>query len=183
LNNQDIRKSSKTGGLPYLRINPLKLLVFTLILLSSLIISNPSGEAINKTTLPSLEGWKMDSLFSVPLKSAKGMEGWWSEATYSNPPNPIIKVVIIEGPNVPWSNLKYIEASPDNEGLFDSEATYELIQINGKKGVLESHPLLGNTLALSLTPQTTITMETKGPKSYLLQFSQLLLQTIPEETD
>lgn len=163
-----------------MKISPLKLLVFTLILLSSLIISNPSGEAKNKTTLPALEGWEVHNLFTMPLKSAKGTEGWWSEAIYSNPPNPIIKVIIIEGPNIPWQNLEYIETPPDGKGLFDSEATCELIQINGKKGVVESHPLLGNSLALSLTPQSTLTIETKGTKIYLLQFSQLLLQAIEE---
>jgi len=171
----------KLGGDFYLKISNLKSFLSLLILLSTLTISNPYGETKILVSLPSLKGWEMDPLLSVPLKSAEGEEGWWTEGVYKKPANPTVKVVLIEGANVAWNSLEHIEPDPNNSGLFDSEATYEFVQVKDKKGVMESHPLLGNVLALPITPQVTITIETKGSKNYLLEFSQLLLEEISKE--
>lgn len=140
----------------------------------------PSQGSEPKGVFPILQGWKIQDQFYMPIKSAKGIEGLWAEATYKRTPIPKIKVVIIEGENIIWKQLENA-APPESKGLFEAESTYEAVMIKGKKGIMESHPILGISLVLPMTPQKTITFETKGSKTLLLEFVQSFLKEITKD--
>jgi len=140
----------------------------------------PSQGSDSKEVFPILQGWRIQDQFYVPIKSAKGIEGLWAEATYKKTPIPPMKVVIIEGKNIIWKQLKNTAPS-ESKGLFDAESTYETVIIKGKKGIMESHPILGISLVLPMTPQKTITFETKGSKTLLLEFVQSFLKEITKD--
>lgn len=47
-------------------------------------------------------------------------------------------------------------------GVMDEEGTYRVLDVAGRRAILEHHPLLAPALAVAVSPDTTLTLEGFG---------------------
>lgn len=48
------------------------------------------------------------------------------------------------------------------DGVMDEEGTYRVLDVAGRRAILERHPLLAPALAVAVSPDTTLTLEGSG---------------------
>lgn len=58
--------------------------------------------------------------------------------------------------------LRVPAAVGSGSGVMDEEGTYRVLDVAGRRAILERHPLLAPALAVAVSPDTTLTLEGSG---------------------
>jgi hypothetical protein len=136
-----------------------------------------SGETL-QITIPDVPGWTEICTETRILTSATEEQGRMTERIYKkNDGVEVVKVLLLQGPGTKWLSFPQKDAG-GSDGLVGTGATYRTLQILGKEGVLEHHPVLGYSLAIRLEDEKTLTFETSASKTTLMVFSKQLLESI-----
>ncbi|MDR1915356.1 MAG: hypothetical protein LBQ58_02130 [Synergistaceae bacterium] len=121
---------------------------FYAITLCLLLVLGGVGSASQEHTLPAVPGWQCGELKEVEFDAVSGNQGFWQERDYRTPGGVSFKAVIMGG-----KGPKYYNQPPDgvisDDGPLGSGGTYRTVTVGGYRAVLETHPLLGISLAVN----------------------------------
>jgi hypothetical protein len=132
----------------------------------------------SQITIPDVPGWTVTCTKTRILTSATEEQGRMTERIYKkNDGFEVVKVLLLQGPGTKWLSFPRKDAG-GGDGPVGTGATYRTIEILGKEGVLEHHPVLGYSLAIRLENEKTLTFETSASKTTLMAFSKQLLRSI-----
>lgn len=108
----------------------------------------PGGAAEEAPSLGTVPGWECGELRAVQFDSVSGNQGFWQERDYRTPKGASFKATLMSG-----KGPKYYNQPPggikSNDGPYGSGSTYETVTVGGYRAVLETHPILGVSLAVN----------------------------------
>ncbi len=127
-------------------------------------------------TLGEIPSWRAGELRTTPLvveptarknptDEASARKGTWLEREYRNPQTgERFRAIYIGGPGTKRLRLSPQNTAPTSDGPYGSGATYAPVEIGDEKfpASLETHPLLGVSLAIRLADDKTLTLESQS---------------------
>ena len=113
-------------------------------------------------SLPDALGpWRLVSEDVTPLQTASEDLGRWTRRVYAREaPRRRVEVNLMEGKGP--GPLRVPAAAGSGDGVMDEEGAYRVLDVAGRRAILEHHPLLATALAVAVSPDTTLTLEGYG---------------------
>ncbi|HOG13564.1 MAG TPA: hypothetical protein PLY39_00220 [Synergistales bacterium] len=140
--------------------------------------ASPGVAAKNAGPLPDILGWDPGDLAEVEYKTPTEQLGCRMERLYKRQTdNHSILVILVRGPGTLWQGFPEGKINAD-DGPIGSGATYNTLDIDGHRAVLECHPLTGKALSVAIAPDFTLTFETTFEDVELDAFALLFLEQI-----
>lgn len=116
------------------------------------------GSAFASVSLPDIPGYTAGVLRSTPLSAPSGDFGVWLSRTYRSPGGRILEATLMSGPGA-GPLVAGAEGSKTNDRPLGFGATYEVFSLDGKTAVYETIPSVGQSLAVAVDTNSTITLE------------------------
>ena len=115
------------------------------------------AESLTDPILPEIPGWQNGVCKVAALDTVSGNHGLWAERSYRTDDGGAFKAIWMGGKG---PALLYPPASGlrQDDGPIGAGATYETLRVGENLAILESHPVLGCSLALSM-PDGMLTLE------------------------
>ncbi len=139
---------------------------------------------------PDIPGWKSSPQQIVPIDPASKDKGAWIRWRYEalSPIRRIdVQLLAGKGPHLGKgsSSSSTSDASkqqrPGSDFPIGFGATYEKVRVFGYDGVLEDYPYVGTALALDLSDEKTLVLESPGLSSAdLIRFAGTLLTSLSD---
>ncbi|HOR54102.1 MAG TPA: hypothetical protein PLM30_02650 [Synergistales bacterium] len=134
--------------------------------------------AKNAGPLPDIPGWDSGDLATEEYETPTEQLGCRMERLYRRQAdNHSILVVWVRGPGTLWQGFPEGEVSAD-DGPIGSGATYNTLDIDDHRAVLECHPLVGKALSVAIAPDFTLTFETTFADVGLDAFALVFLEQL-----
>lgn len=113
-------------------------------------------------SLPDALGpWRLVSEDVTPLQTASEDLGQWTRRVYAREaPRRRVEVNLMEGKGP--GPLRVPAAAGAGGGVMDEDGAYRVLDVAGRRAILERHPLLAPALAVAVSPDTTLTLEGSG---------------------
>ncbi|MDD3707959.1 MAG: hypothetical protein PHR17_06765 [Aminobacterium sp.] len=134
-----------------------KIVFFSLMLL--LFSAKVSSAAID--TLPDLEGWTGEDLFSQQLEAPSGNYGIWRKRRYIAPGGRNFSLTVLSGSGSGDLYIPEKEVNTDDRPM-GFGATYRTLSLGKYRALLESYPQVGKALSIRLPEHTTLSVESKS---------------------
>jgi hypothetical protein len=109
---------------------------------------SPRAGAAADVSLPEVRGWECGEPRVISFDSVSGSQGFWWERDYRTPEGTRFKATLMGGKGPKYYNQPAHGIESD-DGPFGSGGTYETIMVGGYRAVLETHPILGVSLAVN----------------------------------
>lgn len=138
----------------FLRLFSLSILPLALTLLSF------PASAQDAPGLPDVPGWGCSELRETRLNAVSSNQGTWFQRDYRTAASVTIRATLMtgKGPGM----LRFPPENPgSNDGPLGSGCTYRTLEIGGREAVVETHPLLGVSVFMSLD-DGYLTLESGG---------------------
>ena len=112
------------------------------------------------------------------LSAPSGNYGTWHQRIFSDPSKRAVVVNLLSGEGPGELYVPPEPVSHDDRPI-GFGATYETIEIEGLRGILEYYPYAGYALAVSLPESTTLCIESKAlSKEQLYVFAHTLIRRL-----
>jgi hypothetical protein len=108
----------------------------------------PPGAAAAGPSLGAVPGWECGELRIVQFDSVSGNQGFWQERGYRTPKGTSFKATLMGGKGPKYYNQP-ADGIKSNDGPYGAGSTYETVTVGGYRAVLETHPILGVSLAVN----------------------------------
>jgi len=153
-----------------------------ILLLPALVLCFQMGPAfpsdLDRGRIPDMEGWRTEREMFQELSAPSGSYGTWHQKLFTDPSGRAVVVNLLcgEGPGE-----LYVPPGPvsHDDRPIGLGATYETIEIEGLRGVLEYYPYAGYALAISLPDSSTLCLESKAlSKEILCGFARSLVRRL-----
>lgn len=109
-------------------------------------------------SLPDVEGFVGEEMKTVPLEAPAGSYGQWLSRVYRDGRGRTVKATLMAGPGA--GGLKTPEeGTKSDDRPLGFGSSYEGLSVEGRPALLEDVPSLGLALAVALTEDTTLTLE------------------------
>lgn len=118
------------------------------------------SQAEDMPVLPLISGWEVTNEQIKELKTEKMHLGWYIEQDINSQVHQQVKVILLTGSGpgslyIPEGNIS------NDDRPIGFGATYSTLEIMGLKGVLENYPYVGMALSIRISPQSTLTLESR----------------------
>lgn len=142
--------------------------------------TSPGSAEKTPYPLPDITGWNLGDRVSMELETPSEELGCRVEGIYKRrTDNHSVFVVLVKGPGTLWQGLPEGEINTD-DGPIGSGATFSTLKIGGRKAVIECHPLTGRVLVVEVSPDFTLTFETRYEDVELERFALAFLEKLDQ---
>jgi len=147
----------------------------------AIILATSSGSAEETPgPLPDIAGWNSGDGASMALETPSEELGCRVEGVYKRrTDNHSVFVVLLKGPGTRWQGLPEGEISAD-DGPIGSGATFSTLKVGGRRAIIENHPLTGRVLVVEVSPDFTLTFETRFEDVELEGFALAFLEKLDQ---
>ncbi|MGI6252197.1 MAG: hypothetical protein ACOYJV_02060 [Aminivibrio sp.] len=123
-----------------------------------------------------MEGFVGEEMKTVPLEAPAGSYGQWLSRVYRDGRGRTVKATLMAGPGA--GRLKTpAEGTKSDDRPLGFGSSYEGLSVEGRPALLEDVPSLGLALAVALTEDTTLTLESASlTRDELISMAAALLK-------
>lgn len=117
--------------------------------------------------LPDIPGYTGEEARVTPLTAPSGSQGTWIARTYRDAAGRTVHGTLLSG-----SGTGTLRAEPGAKGddfPIGFGSTYEVLELDGRRAVLEDVPTLGRALAVAVEKNVTLTLESSSLSGEELQ--------------
>ena len=155
-------------------MNYLRRAWFILLCLILVLFSQTSASA---WSLPDVEGFEAGELKATPLEAPAGNYGQWLARVYRDARGRTVKATLMEGPGAGGLRTPP-EGSMSDDRPLGFGSSYEGLSVGGRPALLEGIPSLGLALAVALTEDGTLTLESASlTRKELVAFAEDLMRS------
>ena len=134
-------------------------------------------EADQNSVLPKIDGWFNFEARTTHLDTVSGYKGKWCERNYRTDKGVPFRAVWIDGAGQAGWKPKNTP-NEKSDGLLGEGATFKSITVGGHAAELDTHPLLGRSLAVKL-PGAVLTLESKyATENEITDAAEVLIKKI-----